>query len=70
MTNPGDPPPLPIDHSVWKQSRGCANKKRYSTRAAAKRAAKYHRPYEAFGPYLCEFCGAYHNGHRNRRGNL
>lgn len=43
----------------------CKNKKRHQTEADARRAAKKLRKHigAKTRPYLCQYCGLWHNGH-------
>lgn len=49
--------------SLYAQSRQCARKRRYPTRAAAKAVIKENPQYGK--PYLCRWCGVFHLGHRH-----
>lgn len=55
----------PASYSEWRRSRGCGEKRRYSSQFVAANVALILRWKGSPGnaPYECEFCGFWHVGH-------
>lgn len=51
-----------FDDNFYGQQRSCARKRRYINKPEAKQAAKL---YPGTKPYLCQYCGVFHIGHRH-----